>query len=94
MLAAPLPARLRVGRFWTGMVSGIGMIIGMAWGASLALALVWARALAQFLVALGGMTLGMLARDVFRLRTGPRHPQNLDRCRGNYSAFCWADLNG
>jgi hypothetical protein len=65
MLAAPLPARLRVGRFWTGMVSGIGMIIGMAWGASLALRWFGPGRPQQFLVALGGMTLGMLAGMFF-----------------------------
>jgi magnesium-transporting ATPase (P-type) len=65
MLAVPLPARLRAGRLWTGMVSGIGMVAGMAWGASLALR--WAGPMhpQQFLLALGGMTLGMLAGMIF-----------------------------
>jgi len=65
MLAMPLPARLRAGRFWTGLVSGVGMIVGMAWGASLALR--WAGPMRpqQFLIALAGMTLGMLAGMIF-----------------------------
>jgi hypothetical protein len=65
MLAVPLPARLRPGRFWTGLVSGVGMIVGMAWGASLALR--WAGPMhpQQFLIALAGMTLGMLAGMIF-----------------------------
>jgi heavy metal translocating P-type ATPase len=65
MLAAPLPARLRAGRLWTGLVSGIGMVVGMAWGASLMLR--WAGPMhpQQFLLALGGMTLGMLAGMFF-----------------------------
>jgi heavy metal translocating P-type ATPase len=65
MLAAPLPSRLRTGRLWTGVVSGIGMVAGMAWGASLALR--WAGPMhpQQFLLALGGMTFGMLAGMFF-----------------------------
>jgi hypothetical protein len=65
MLAAPLPARLRAGRLWTGLVSGIGMVVGMAWGASLMLR--WAGPMhpQQFLLALSGMTLGMLAGMFF-----------------------------
>ena len=65
MLAAPLPARLRAGRWWTGIVSGIGMVVGMAWGASLALR--WAGPMhpQQFLLAFGGMTFGMLAGMIF-----------------------------
>ncbi len=65
MLAAPLPDRLRAGRLGTGIVSGIGMVAGMAWGASLALH--WAGPMhpQQFLLALGGMTLGMLVGMCF-----------------------------
>src|SRR5258708_37929632 len=65
MLAVSLPARLRAGRFWTGLASGVGMIEGMAWGASLALR--WAGPMRprQFLIALAGMTLGMLAGMIF-----------------------------
>jgi len=69
------------------MVSGIGMISRHGLGASLALRWLWARALAAISVALGGMTLGMLAGMFVRLRTRPRHPQNLDELQGNYSAF-------
>jgi hypothetical protein len=65
MVAAPLPARFRASRCWTGVVSGIGMVVGMAWGASLTLR--WAGPMhpQQFLLALGGMTLGMLAGMFF-----------------------------
>src|SRR5260370_30691889 len=65
LLAVELPAWLRAGRFWTGLVSGVGMIVGMAWGASLALR--WAGPMhpQQFLIALGGMTLRMLAGVIF-----------------------------
>jgi hypothetical protein len=84
MLAAPLPARIRARRWWTGIVSGIGMVAGMAWGASLALR--WAGPMhpQQFLIALGGMTLGMLAGMFFACELGRMIGETMSGWRGGH----------
>ena len=65
MLAAPVPERLRSNRIWTVTVAAFGMIAGMAWGGSLAQRLTGASQSPAFLIAFGGMTLGMLAGMIF-----------------------------
>jgi hypothetical protein len=65
MLWSP-PSRLnRLSRWIIGLLATAGMILGMSFGASIALK--WAGPLhpQQFLIALGGMTLGMLAGMIF-----------------------------
>ncbi|MCI0747172.1 MAG: cation-translocating P-type ATPase [Verrucomicrobia subdivision 3 bacterium] len=65
MLWSP-PSRLnRLSRWIIGLLATVGMILGMSFGASIALK--WAGPLhpQQFLIALGGMTLGMLAGMIF-----------------------------
>ena len=78
MLSAPLPARLRASRLCTGMVSALGMVGGMAWSASLALRRSGPMDAQQFLIALGGMTLGMLAGMFFFCELGRALPWRLD----------------
>lgn len=78
MLAAGLPAmgpavsglRGRLPRWGVVTMSAVGMVLGMAWGADLALGWAGPGHPQQFLIAVAGMTLGMLVGMFFACAAG------------------------